>query len=367
MASGIFGALSALGNFGQQMGEADELNAAKRTAAEKEAQAQADRQATIEQRRSDAAAKQAQANAKKPLGVPYAAAGGKMMQRFYDPVTKTITEEEIGGGTPEGEPEKYKRSLLAIGMTEKDAQAATLAKYGQQPAKLDAAEGKIKLWKSLGFTDAEIKRMEAVEGGLVARPRIVGDGAGGGGALTPDDIKTAAQQVATGTKLTDLKLSKADLARVTVYMLGHGIQPGKAATNQEKQATDAVQQLLPMVNNLLSKLGAHKDENDTWSGIKQHIANGVYSATPFSPGKEESDILQQMGFIQALGTAPWTKIGRGKLIFETIQGHLPRPGDSLPKAYQKLTELRDLLPFVATTPGTDPSEVNVGDTIEVPQ
>lgn len=46
----------------------------------------------------------------------------------------------------EDEPEKYKRSLLAIGMTEKDAQAATLAKYGQQPAKLDAAEGKIKLW-----------------------------------------------------------------------------------------------------------------------------------------------------------------------------------------------------------------------------
>lgn len=350
MASGLFGALSALGNFGNQLATADDSVAAQRAAKATAEQGRVDRETAAAEKRREFDLKNQAANAKKPLGVPYTAAGGKMMQRFYDPATQKITEEEINGGAPETDAEKMVRSLMAIGQTKDQATKASVAKYGAAAIKPDAGQAKVNLWKSLGFTDAEIKRMEGVEGGLFARPKVAGAGAGGGTLKAPTAIdEYRAKKIQDGTmKLSDVPTKERD-GVVNALMLG-GMEPGKAETNQEKQSVDAAKQLVPMVNDALKMLENHKNETGLMSSAKQHIANSVYGHG-VSPGKDEEEILQTVSFLQLLGVQPWTKTGRGKFIFEQIEPHLPKAGDSLGLTYQKLETLKKLLPSVMSTPG----------------
>lgn len=370
MASSIFGALAALGDFGNQMAVADQATAAARAAAQKESSAEADRQAAAKLKRDAFAFKQRQANAKKPIGTPYVAAGGKMVQRFYDPVSKTITEEEVGGAAPETDGEKYKRMLKSIDptMREDALNKAVMAKYGPAAVKPDALEQKKAFWKSLGFTEEQIKRMAGVEGGLYARPRVLAGGSGGGAAQSDIDNWRAAQIAADTMKFSDVPTKEKD--GVARAMQALGLTPGKAETNQEKQADDATRTLIPMVDDAIKMLANHADETGGWSAFKQGLAKSVYGAG-ISPGKDEEKILQTVSFLQLLGVQPWTKTGRGKFIFEAIEPHLPKAGDSLGLTYQKLNTLRDLLPKiiqqggVSGQPGSN-SDINVGDTVEVP-
>jgi hypothetical protein len=351
MAAGIFGALSALGDFGNQLATAREENATKRTAAERAAAAAAERAAAAAEKRREFDAKQAAVVTKKPLGAPYVATGGKTMQRFYDSATQKVTEEEVSGGTPETEQDKYKRSMVGLGMTEDQAAKATIAKYGPAPVKMDAGEAKVKLWKSLGFTDAQIKRMESVEGGLVARPRAAGaaSGAGSGASAGNGEADYLAGQINAGTmKYSDVP-AKMKPAVFNAMMAG-GLSAGEKETPQEKASVDATKQLVPMVDDLTKMLEPHKDETGLFSAFKQKAANAYYQAGG-SPGANETKILQNVAFLQLLGTQPWTKTGRGKFIFEQIKPHLPAPGDSLGLIYQKLNDLKELLPYVSATPG----------------
>lgn len=326
-AAGLFGALQALGNFGNQLATADQANAASRQAALTAAQAAADRQAAADLKRKEFELKQQKANAKTPLGTPYVASGGKMVQRYYDPVSRTVTEEEIGGPAPETDAEKYKRSLISIGVSDADATKMTKDKYGPTPPKLDAEEQKKEFWKSLGFTDAEIKRMAGVEGGLYARPRILAAG-GTGGPMTDAEIAAAAAERKNGVQPAQQGLSKPENERVVKYMLDHGIHQGNKPTANALNAAERGDSILAIQKRIYD--GLNDPEIAAYVGPVTNplkmIARSTGIGLPEKVSAFRNDLISYGAFLA--GLHPVRGIGALNY-FDQVMGGMGQTADTL--------------------------------------
>jgi hypothetical protein len=131
MAAGLFGALGAIGDTGNQVAEGNQL--AHEEIARRLAEQQAQQTTTLNQQRIKQQIAQGAQNmqlAKQPvaLGTPYVSKG-KTYQRFQDPFSGKVTEQELPGGTAETDQEKAYRGLTAIGTSPEDAAQAVVAKY----------------------------------------------------------------------------------------------------------------------------------------------------------------------------------------------------------------------------------------------
>ena len=143
MAAGMFGALGALGSMGNQVAEGRQMaheEIVRRLAEQQAQQAGAlNMQATRQRIASEQSRDQlAQLAAKQPivLGTPYVGKGGKMYQRYQDPISNAVTNKELPGDAPETEQEKLHRGLVAIGFSEQDASQAVIKKLtGKTPEK----------------------------------------------------------------------------------------------------------------------------------------------------------------------------------------------------------------------------------------
>lgn len=136
-AATIFGVLSGLGNTGEQLAEARDIN--RDEAVRKLAQAQAidtHRQATETHRTQQQEAQlrmqreqQQLAAGKQPLmiGNPFTASG-KQYARYQDPISGALSVKELPGPADETPEEKMHRGLVAIGIPETDASQAVIRK-----------------------------------------------------------------------------------------------------------------------------------------------------------------------------------------------------------------------------------------------
>lgn len=129
MAAGLFGALGAIGDTGNQWADSRQIRNDEivRRLAEKQAQqtGELNMQATRQRMASEQSRDEiAQQNAKQPiaLGQPYVGKGGKMYQRYQDPITAAITNKELPGDAPETKIENTYRGLMGMpGMTPEEA------------------------------------------------------------------------------------------------------------------------------------------------------------------------------------------------------------------------------------------------------
>jgi hypothetical protein len=135
MAAGLFGALGAIGDTGNQWAESRQMahDEIVRRLAEKQASQQADlnmqstRQRIAKEQQDLVAGKSPVA-----LGAPYVSKG-KTWQRYQDPISGDVTNKELPGDAPETKMETTYRGLLGIGMSPEQA----------GPAAIKLATGKI--------------------------------------------------------------------------------------------------------------------------------------------------------------------------------------------------------------------------------
>jgi hypothetical protein len=123
MAAGLFGALGAIGDTGNQVAEGRQI--AHEEIVRRLAEQQAQQAATLNQQRiKQQIAKGAQdlETSKQPiaLGTAYVS-GGKTLQRFQDPLTGKVTVQELPGGAPETKIEGTFRGLKALGLGDEEA------------------------------------------------------------------------------------------------------------------------------------------------------------------------------------------------------------------------------------------------------
>jgi hypothetical protein len=134
-AAGLFGALGAIGDTGNQVAEGRQMahDEVVRRLAEQQASQQAD--LNMQSTRQRIAKEQQDLEAGKqpvPIGTPYVSknAAGKVvtLQHYQDPITGKTSVQELPGGAPETDPEKTFRGLTAIGISEQDASQAVIKK-----------------------------------------------------------------------------------------------------------------------------------------------------------------------------------------------------------------------------------------------
>jgi len=242
IAAGFLGAAQGIGNLGEQTATADEIVARQQGAAAEAAQKEKARLDAIAQRKQKFDAQMKAKLAKKPVGTPFTNTEGKLVQRFYDPATATLSVEPVGSGadaTPENPAQAHLRMLKSIGMSDADAQKAVQAKFGPQPEKKTALEQKYDTYLKL-FGKKEADRMMEVEGGLLPRPKAAG-AAGGPAALTggnvSDSVKFYATQIANGkAKLSDVPAKEKEA--VSTYMQQKGMKPMPKPTAPTQTAAE---------------------------------------------------------------------------------------------------------------------------------
>lgn len=123
MAAGLFGALGAIGDVGNQVAEGRQL--AHDEIVRRLAQQQASQAATLNQKRTRqliAKSQQDMQLAQQPLalGSPYISQG-KTLQRFQNPLTGEVSVKELPGGAPETKIEGTFRGLKALGLGDDEA------------------------------------------------------------------------------------------------------------------------------------------------------------------------------------------------------------------------------------------------------
>lgn len=134
-AAAIFGALSGLGNLGEQKSQARQIAddevvnrlAQQQTLAQVDLQRQEAQQRMAEGKVRMTREQQQTAAGKQPvmIGNPFTAGNGKQYARFQDPITGALSLSELPGGTEETAEEKMFRGLKAIGFSDEDARQAT--------------------------------------------------------------------------------------------------------------------------------------------------------------------------------------------------------------------------------------------------
>lgn len=131
MAAGLFGALGAIGDTGNQVAEGRQI--AHEEIVRRLAEQQAQQAATLNQQRIKQQIEQGNQNmqiARQPLAVGTAyVSGGKTYQRTQDPLTGAFSVKELPGGLPETPEQEMFRGLMNIpGMTEESASSAVVKK-----------------------------------------------------------------------------------------------------------------------------------------------------------------------------------------------------------------------------------------------
>jgi hypothetical protein len=128
MAAGIFGALGAIGDTGNQVAEGRQI--AHEEVVRRLAEQQARETATLNQQRIRQQIEQGGQNmqiARQPIavGTPYVA-GGKTYQRMQNPLDGTFSVKELPGGAPETKIENTFRGLKALGFSDDEARSTSI-------------------------------------------------------------------------------------------------------------------------------------------------------------------------------------------------------------------------------------------------
>jgi hypothetical protein len=123
MAAGLFGALGAIGDTGNQVAEGRQIaheEIVRRLAEQQAQQAATLNQARIKQQIETATQNNKIAQQPIALGTSYVS-GGKTLQRFQDPMTGKVTVQELPGGAPETKIESTYRGLKSLGLGDEEA------------------------------------------------------------------------------------------------------------------------------------------------------------------------------------------------------------------------------------------------------
>lgn len=137
-AAAIFGALSGLGNLGEQKAQGRQIAddevvnrlAQQQTLAQADLQRQEAQQRIAEGKVRMTREQQQTAAGKQPvmIGNPFTAGNGKQYARFQDPITGALSVSQLPGETEETPEQKMHRGLVAIGVPEEDASQAVVRK-----------------------------------------------------------------------------------------------------------------------------------------------------------------------------------------------------------------------------------------------
>lgn len=116
---------------------------------------------------------------------------------------------------------------------------------------------------------------------------------------------------------------------------------GQKGVTTDINSQNAMRVVMPIIDETIGLLEPHKTEGGWTDSVLSHAKYWAYSAG--IAGSALQDKIKQLeGFIGIAGASPWSKVGRGKYIFEQTQVHLPKPTDSPELAYHKLTELKEI-------------------------
>lgn len=125
-------------------------------------------------------------------------------------------------------------------------------------------------------------------------------------------------------------------------VLGPGTPVGGKLPTQELQSYHAMQDTLPVIAQVKAMLEPVRNDNGLWDGLSQRASAGLYGAG-FNPGPLQTAIQQYGAFVRVAGASPWSKVGRGKYIYDQVVQHLPDPAKDTPSLmYQKLSDLQDI-------------------------
>lgn len=125
-------------------------------------------------------------------------------------------------------------------------------------------------------------------------------------------------------------------------VISQGAPVGGRLPQQEVQSLHAMEDTLPVLDRTMKMLEPAKDEGSLLDAINQRIQYGGYKAG-FNMGALQTAINQYAAFVRVAGASPWSKVGRGKYIYEQIVEHLPDPSKDTPSLmYQKLADLKQI-------------------------
>lgn len=145
---------------------------------------------------------------------------------------------------------------------------------------------------------------------------------------------------------------------VEQFMAAHGMDPGDIDSTAERTAFHAMHEAYPSINRTIGLLEQAMGMNSSMTeqqrraivnknngpeaAFNQWLKMGEYK-NGISPGDLSNQINQNVALSALTGTAPWTKIGRNKQVYQDIQQHLPNVNkDSLGQMYDKLTGMRQI-------------------------
>jgi hypothetical protein len=133
-------------------------------------------------------------------------------------------------------------------------------------------------------------------------------------------------------------------ASVETYMEEHGMHPKVKLTSQEQGLLDLTKQMEPKVESLKKIIedAGLSNSGGTWDAIKQQAKFYEYKAG-IKPDQLHADLIKAAAALQVMGAGPWTKLGRGKYLYETIKQHLPSPTDSPALLYDKVQFLQSII------------------------
>lgn len=129
---------------------------------------------------------------------------------------------------------------------------------------------------------------------------------------------------------------------VANYMTTNNIETVPPENAMQNNAEAAMKDVTPAITKAMAMLEPYKDQNGITDAIGQRMKFKEYQFGA-NPGPLQTAINQWTAFTKIAAASPWSKVGRGKYIFEQIQEHLPDPSKDAPGLmYQKLSDLQQI-------------------------
>lgn len=112
----------------------------------------------------------------------------------------------------------------------------------------------------------------------------------------------------------------------------------------ERQTLESTAQLVPAADRILAAIDKYQaqDSNSWGDSVSSFVAWQQYNRfhrLPSNPLRRA--LIKDIALSQVIGAAPWTKVGRGKYMYEVIKPHLPDPLDTPANLYIKALWLKN--------------------------
>jgi hypothetical protein len=110
-------------------------------------------------------------------------------------------------------------------------------------------------------------------------------------------------------------------------------------SSQDAGILQSTQEIQSAANDILPILAKYKDRNGIMDRIAAEKAWLTYKSgfTPSDP--LYSQIIKPVALLFGIGSSQWTRVGRGKYLFERLSQHLPQPTDTPALLYDKINWL----------------------------